>query len=155
MTHPSPVHSNRRLPGKMQRWQRLASFWLLGACCASGMAWLGGLDLLQVPVPRLRFWWVTHGATSLLALILIGAALPQPLIVTWKAGRNRRHGVLLVGGLALLLASALGLLYGLEEWHDTMHWLHAVVGLAMTIVFPWHVWRGRRQNRLRKLDSPH
>lgn len=146
MTYPSPVHSNRRLPGKMQRWQRLSTFWLLGISFASGLAWFGGLDWLQLPPAKLRLWWVGHGASSLLVLILVGAALPHHLIVTWKAKRNLRHGVLVLTGLALLLLSALGLLYGPEAWHDGAHWVHALGGVVVSLVFPWHVWRGRRQN---------
>jgi hypothetical protein len=139
----------------MQRWQRLSTFWLFGLCFFSGLIWFCGLDWLHLPVPTLRVWWVSHGATSLLVLVLVGAALPQHLIVTWKARRNLRHGVLVLASLGILLLSALGLMYGPEEWHDGAHWIHTLVGLSGALVFPWHVWRGRRQNSHKKAGGEH
>lgn len=133
-----------RRPGRMRRWQRRFTYWLLGLCFGSGAAWFAGLDLLHLPVPALRFWWIAHGCTSVLALLAAGAALPQHLVVTWAARRNVLAGVAVVAGLALLLLTALGLLYGPEEWRDGVHWLHAILGVGMAAVFPLHVWRGRR-----------
>lgn len=134
----------RHLPGKMQRRQKLATYWLFGLCFGTGLAWFAGLDLLHLPPPTMRVWWIAHGCASVLALLPLGAALPQHLVVTWKARRNVVPGVAAGAGLALLVLTALGLLYGPEAWHDGAHRLHAVLGLALVAVFPLHVWRGRR-----------
>ena len=138
------AHSNRRLPGKMHRWQRHASFWILGSCFISGTGWFLCLDWLEMPVPQLKPWWIVHGCSSIIAILLIGAALPQHVIVTWKARRNIRHGILVLLGFALALLSALGLFYAPEQWRDTVHWIHCIACLMLALVFPLHVVRGRR-----------
>jgi hypothetical protein len=146
MTDKLSAHSNRRLPGKMHRWQRLSTFWLFSICFITGVVWFASLDMLHTPVTKLRFWWVLHGCSSLVVLLLIGAAFPHHVLVTWKAKRNVRHGILVIAGLLVMLLTALGLLYGPEEWHDALHWSHSVLGLAVAVLFPLHVWRGRKQS---------
>jgi hypothetical protein len=146
MPEKTPVHSNRRLPGKMHRWQKYTTFWLFTICFASGIIWFAALDILNLPLTQVRLWWILHGCSSLLVLLLIGAALPQHLVVTWKARRNIRHGILVLAGLLALLLSALCLLYGAEQWHDGAHWTHSVLGLLVALIFPLHVWRGRRHH---------
>ena len=140
---PSPFAPPRA--GRMARWQRLGSYVVLGLCAASGLVWFLGMDVLALAPPPLRLWWVLHGITGMLAALAIGAALPQHALMAWRARRNRGIGALLGATLAVLMLSALCLLYGLEQWHDAGHWTHVVVGLACAAAFPLHIWRGRRR----------
>lgn len=131
----------------MHRWQRLLSFWVVGICLCSGLIWFIALDGLQLPVPSLRAWWILHGCSSLLSLVLVGAALPQHLVVTWKARRNRLHGLIVLAGFGAALLSALGLFYAPEQWRDLMHWMHCVSCLILALAFPLHIVRARLQQR--------
>ena len=130
----------------MARWHRLTTYTLLALCALSGLAWFVGLDLLDLPPPRLRLCWVLHGITALAATLAIGAAVPQHALMTWRAHRNRAAGAVLGTTLALVVLSALCLQYGLEDWHDAGHWVHVAVGIAVGIVFPWHIWWARSRS---------
>jgi hypothetical protein len=127
----------------MLRWQRWTTYVVLAGCGVSGLVYFALMDYVQLPPSRMKFWWIAHGVTSLVALMVIGAATSQHVLVAWRAHRGRWTGS---GNLALLLClavTAVLLYYGLESWHDPMHWVHAIVGVIAVVAFPVHVLWGR------------
>ena len=135
----------------MPRWQRWATYWLLLTCMFSGLVWFVLADLFMFTPPGLRVWWISHGVTAMPCMLMIGAAMPQHINVTWRAHRNRRAGSLITLLLATLIASALALLYGSEAGHDAGRLIHSYVGMAVLVLFPWHIWHGRRS--VARIDS--
>ena len=127
----------------MTRWQRRTTYVVLGLCAASGIGWFVLLDGLHATPTAARPWWVAHGLTAVAAAMTIGASATQHVVVTWRAARSRWAGsvnlVLLLG----LVGTALYLMYGPEAGHDTMHWVHSIVGLVAVVGFVWHVVWGR------------
>lgn len=136
-------HGRMRL-GRMAKWQKWASYGLFSMCVASGLAWFVLGDLLEWMPPHLKVWWILHGLTSILSLLLIGAALPQHISVAWKAKRNRSGGGISTFFLGLLLVSVMALYYGAASFHEPARWAHIALGLFLLILFPWHIVQGRK-----------
>ena len=130
--------------GRLARWQRWTSHVLLAACAATGLVWFALMDIAQWQPPAMVFWWIGHGVTGLLALMVIGMALPTHVVATWRHHRNRWLGSISLAALAVLALSALLLFYGQEGWHAASHWTHVLVGVLAVAAFPLHVVRGRR-----------
>jgi len=139
----STNHGRLRL-GRMAKWQRWTSYVLFSLCVSSGFIWFVLADLLEWMPSQLKIWWVLHGVTSILSLLLVGAALPQHISVAWKAKRNRGGGGLSTFLLGLLLGSVMVLYYGNASFHDEARWVHIALGIFLLILFPWHILRGRR-----------
>lgn len=141
----SHLDNHRKLRvGKMPAWQRRASYLLLGACFLSGLIWFLLADLFALMPPDLKPWWLIHGASSLISLIIIGSALPHHILVTWRFHRNRVVGLLSSLVLLGLLISAVLLFYGTETVHDAVRWIHIALGVAILILFPWHIVHGKK-----------
>jgi hypothetical protein len=140
---PSANHGRLRL-GRMAKWQRWASYSLFASCVTTGLIWFVLSDLFEWMPPQLKVWWVLHGVTSILSLLLIGAALPQHISVTWKAKRNRIGGGVSTFFLGLLLGSVIALYYGAGSFHDEFRLVHIALGICLVILFPWHILRGRK-----------
>ncbi len=138
-----PHHGAMRI-GRVARWQRRSSYLVLGACALTGLAWFVLLDAAGWPPPRLVPWWIGHGVTGVLTLVVIGSVLPHHVLSTWKHHRNRWLGGIAFAALILLALSALLLQYGPEPWHAAVHWAHVGVGIAAVLVFPLHVFGGRK-----------
>lgn len=127
----------------MARWHRLTTYVVLGLCAASGIGWFVVLDGLHRAPSEARPWWIAHGITAVIAAMAIGASATQHIVVTWRAARSRWAGSLNLALLVGLVATALYLMYGPEDGHDTMHWVHSIVGLVAVAGFAWHVVWGR------------
>jgi hypothetical protein len=127
----------------MSRWQRRTTYATLGLCAASGIVWFVVLDLLERPPSTARPWWILHGITAVVSALVIGGAIVQHTIVTWRARRGRWSGACNLAALGLLLSTALYLMYGAEAGHDAVHWVHCIVGIAAIFVFAWHIVWGR------------
>lgn len=142
MSH-SKNHGKLRL-GKMASWQKWSTYLLLSTCLVSGLIWFVLADWLVLMPPSLKPWWVVHGTSSLLSLLVIGAAVPHHMLVTWRSHRNRWGGFAASLVLLGLLITALLLFYGTEGLHDPVRWIHIGLGLGILILFPWHILRGKR-----------
>jgi hypothetical protein len=138
-----PHHGILRI-GRVARWQRWWSYGLLGGCAITGIVWFIGLDAYDLPPSKLVLWWIGHGVTGFLTMMVIGAALPQHVVATWRHHRNRWFGAIALAALSVIAASALTMLYGAESWHVPSHWIHIGVGIFALLAFPWHVVKGRR-----------
>lgn len=136
-------HGRLRL-GRMAKWQRWVSYTLFSLCVTTGLIWFVLGDLFEWMPPQLKAWWILHGITSILSLLLIGAALPQHISVAWKAKRNRIGGGISTFLLGLLLGSVMALYYGAASFHDEARWIHIALGVVLVVLFPWHILRGRK-----------
>ena len=130
--------------GRMGARHRRASHVLLAACAFTGLGWFLLMDVAGWAPPRLVAWWILHGLSGLVALGVIGAALPQHVPVAWSHARNRWLGGATLGLVALVAGSAAALLYGKDDWHAAVHWAHVIGGCTGLIVFVAHVLVGRR-----------
>lgn len=88
---------------------------------------------------------MVHGGTAMLALLLIGALIPVHLLRSWRRGMNRVSGTIMVLFNGVLIVTAFGLYYlGSEALRPWISWIHLGVGFALALMFPLHVWLGRR-----------
>jgi DMSO reductase anchor subunit len=138
-----PHHGALRV-GRVTRWQRRSSYFVLGTCALTGLVWFVLADAFDLAPPQLRLWWVGHGVTGLLATAVIGMVLPHHVVATWRHHRNRWLGSAALALLVGLALTALLLQYGQEPWHPAMHWVHVGIGIAAVLLFPVHVLRGKR-----------
>ena len=136
-------HGKLRL-GKMAPWQKWSTYLLLSACLLSGLIWFVLADFFFFMPTSLKPWWVAHGSSSLLCLLILGAAVPHHILVTWRSHRNRLGGLAASLVLLGLVMTALLLFYGTEPFHDAVRWIHIVLGLGILILFPWHILRGKK-----------
>jgi hypothetical protein len=85
-----------------------------------------------------------HGMTAMLALILIGMIIPMHIQRSWRAGKNRVSGAVMIGTNAVLVATAWGLYYaGSETLRTVVANVHIAVGLALPALAIVHVVLGR------------
>jgi hypothetical protein len=86
-----------------------------------------------------------HGAAAMAALMLIGTLLPMHAKFAWRAGRNLRTGLSLLGIFLFLVLTGYGLYYfGGERLRYWTSAAHLWVGLALPLIMFVHVWRGKK-----------
>jgi len=91
-----------------------------------------------------------HGASAMLALILLGTLLVFHIPLAWRARRNRRTGSSLFGVFAFLIGTGYALYYsGNETLRAWISWSHLWVGLALPLFISLHVWWGKRTSAAR------
>ena len=134
--------------------------WLVqGACWAailSGLLWIvlgWGLNPEDYTHP-LRSWrhrlLVAHGITAYVLLWVTGSLLVLHQMGNWRARRNRASGLALSGALLLLALSGLTLYYPPhEDWRDAFSLFHQVLGGALALLVPLHVWLSKRTRKKR------
>jgi uncharacterized membrane protein YesL len=137
-------------------------FWtyaVLATLTATGAVWLIA-DLLKDPEGEM--WQMIaadmlmlHGMTAMIALMLIGAMIPLHIQRSWRAGKNRTSGAVMIGVTAVLVATAWGLYYaGSDLLRTFVADVHIVVGLALPALVIAHVALGRR-SRMRQSVVEH
>jgi hypothetical protein len=134
--------------------------WGCVALLATGIAWLLGHDvwLQQTPFgpqPHPLVAWLlrAHGALAWIVTLVGGVVWQVHVRPAWRAVRRRRRrghstvrhgqartasGVLLVGALAVLLGSAIGLQYAPEAAHAGLSVTHWALGIALAAALLWH-----------------
>ena len=86
-----------------------------------------------------------HGGAAMAILVLIGMLLTEHVRVAWRARRNRGNGSLFLSALAVLTITGYGLYYAAgESLRAWASWIHLGVGLALPLLFIFHVWLGKR-----------
>ena len=86
-----------------------------------------------------------HGMIAMAALVLLGAMIPLHIQRSWRAGKNRITGAVMVTTNAVLVVTASGLYYaGSDVLRTFMADLHIVAGLAVPGLIATHVIVGRR-----------
>jgi hypothetical protein len=134
-------------------------FWtyaVFATLAATGAVWLIA-DLLKDPEGET--WQMIaadmlmlHGMTAMIALILIGAMIPLHVQRSWRAGKNRTSGAVMIGINAILVATAWGLYYaGSDLLRTFVADVHIIVGLALPALVIAHVVLGRRSRTRRRL----
>ena len=86
-----------------------------------------------------------HGMTAMIALVLLGAMIPLHIQRSWRAGKNRISGSIMVATTSILVVTASGLYYaGSDPLRDLVVDVHIVVGLALPVLIVIHIMLGRR-----------
>lgn len=133
---------------------------VLAACglvALSGVLWIvigWNLDAEDYSDP-LRAWrhrvLVLHGVAAYVLLWIVGRLYTLHQQGNWRAQRNRASGLGLSVALLLLAGSGLTLYYPPhEDWRDALSLLHQVVGVALVLLLPLHVWLARKDRRRRR-----
>jgi hypothetical protein len=140
--------------GPSARRQVLAALWLVAL---SGVLWIvigWNLDADDYSDP-LRVWrhrvLVLHGVAAYLLLWIAGRLYTLHQQGNWQARRNRASGLAMSSVLLLLAGSGLTLYYPPhEDWRDAFSVLHQVLGVALGLLLPLHVWLARKDRRQRR-----
>ena len=86
-----------------------------------------------------------HGITAMIALILLGAMIPLHVQRSWRAGKNRFTGSVMVATNAILVVTASGLYYtGSDLLRTFVADVHIAAGLALPALIVTHIVLGRR-----------
>jgi hypothetical protein len=86
-----------------------------------------------------------HGITAMVALILLGAMIPLHVQRSWRAGKNRLTGSIMVATNAVLIITAAGLYYaGSDLLRTFVADMHIAAGLAVPVLIVAHIMLGRR-----------
>jgi Na+-translocating ferredoxin:NAD+ oxidoreductase RnfE subunit len=86
-----------------------------------------------------------HGMTAMIALILLGAMIPLHIQRSWRAGKNRITGSVMVATNAVLVVTASGLYYaGSDLLRAFAANVHIAAGLAVPALIVTHIVLGRR-----------
>ncbi len=132
---------------------RLAIYAAFAILFLTGVGWLvadwqkkiSGDEIWQQAIAYLL---MTHGGAAMVTLMMVGALVPIHLMRAWRARRNRTSGAVMVTFNAGLIATAFGLYYvGSETLRPWLSWIHIAFGIALSLWFPLHVYRGRRELR--------
>lgn len=135
-------------------WQRRllhASAWLLAA---SGVAWLGihylwGAGAGELPHP-LEPWLIRlHGAAAFAALFVAGVLSAGHIPNGWRltapkmrradlAGQRRTGLAMTTLGAAAVFSGYLLYYFAPEPVRPSLGWVHAIIGLTMTLLVPLH-----------------
>ena len=129
---------------------------LLALLFASGVWLLPGMFEMRLalevpwrPQPAWRLLGAAcHSCTGFLALALLGALAMIHMRIGWRLRLNRASGMTLVLLTALLLASAIAILYaGCETLSVGASIVHTAIGVLGTLAFLWHALAARAVRR--------
>lgn len=88
---------------------------------------------------------MVHGGAAMVVLLMLGALAPLHVQRSWRAGKNRVMGGVMVTCTAVLIVTAFGLYYaGSDLVRPWMSRVHYGLGLALPILLTIHIWWGRR-----------
>ena len=128
-------------------------FWnyaVFATLLATGLIWLvadqlkmsGDEELWQAIAANML---MLHGMTAMIALILLGAVTALHVRHSWRAGKNRISGAVMVAANAVLVITACGLYYaGSDLLRAFVADVHIAVGIALPALVAAHVMLGRR-----------
>jgi hypothetical protein len=86
-----------------------------------------------------------HTTVAFVAMLLLGALSSVHMRVGWKRHLNRISGIGLLLMYATLMLTATGMFYfGDEDFSRWSSIAHTVIGLVVTLLFCWHLEKGRR-----------
>ena len=89
-----------------------------------------------------------HGITAMIALVVLGAVIALHVRHSWRAGKNRMSGAVMVGANAVLVITAWGLYYAGSDLLRTFAAdVHIAVGIAWPALVVAHVVLGRRTRK--------
>lgn len=136
---------------RLSPWRRITLYGVVGGAWTTGILWLvfhyflaRQGDFGSEPHPLEAWWLRLHGAFAFAALwiggmlwaVHIGPALSRP--------GKRISGLLLLGMLAILVATGYLLYYAVDDGlRDAVRWAHWLIGILLAIVLGIHVIRAR------------
>ncbi|WP_375786051.1 hypothetical protein ACE10Z_42830 [Bradyrhizobium sp. Pha-3] len=138
---------------RLKRSFRYSMYATFAALLLTGAGWLvadwqknvAGDEIWQQAAANLL---MVHGGVAMLALLTLGALIPVHLLRAWRSRKNRISGSIMAAFNAVLIVTAFGLYYlGSEEVRPWMSWIHLTAGFALSLMFPLHIWLGRRELR--------
>ena len=148
------MHRHRRAQQRMPlpRWQRLGVYLIGGALLISGIAWLYLDTFVRIESdfglehsPWQHRWLILHGVLAMPILWLVGVLWTAHVKRGWLHRQNRSSGGFVLAMVALLAISAAMLYYLADEpWRAAASSVHWLLGLAMVIALPVHIWCGRK-----------
>jgi len=134
---------------------RLWTYAAFAALLASGTAWLIADQLKDSESGETAQWiaaeaLMIHGILAMIVLVLLGAMIPLHVQRSWRAGKNRLSGGLMVAINVILVGTAAGLYYAGSEWLRTIAAdIHIGIGIALPVIVVAHVILGRRERSFR------
>ena len=135
-------------------------FWtyaLFATLAATGVIWLVA-DVLKDADSET---WQTiaadmlmlHGMAAMIVLVLIGVMIPLHIQRSWRAGKNRVSGAVMIGANAVLVVTAWGLYYAGSDLLRTLAAdIHIAAGLALPALVTAHVVLGRQSRARRPVE---
>jgi hypothetical protein len=131
-------------------------FWnyaLFATLIATGVIWLVA-DMLKTSADE-ELWQaiaanvlMLHGMTAMIALVVLGAVIALHVRYSWRAGKNRMSGAVMVAANAVLVITAWGLYYaGSDLLRTVAADVHIAVGIAWPALVVVHVVLGRRTRK--------
>ena len=131
-------------------------FWnyaVFATLLATGAIWLVA-DMLKTSADE-ELWQaiaanvlMLHGMTAMIALVVLGAVITLHVRYSWRAGKNRMSGAVMVGVNAVLVITAWGLYYAGSDLLRTFAAdVHIAVGIAWPALVVVHVMLGRRTRK--------
>jgi hypothetical protein len=132
---------------------RFAIYAAFGVLFLTGAGWL--VADWQKDISGDEFWQqsvayllMVHGGAAMVTLLLLGALIPVHVMRAWRSRKNRVSGSGMVTFNAILIVTAFGLYYlGSETLRPWMSWIHIAAGFSLSLLFPLHIFWGRRQLR--------
>ena len=132
---------------------RYAIYAAFAALLLTGLGWLVAdwqkeVSSDEIWQQSIAYLLMVHGGTAMVTLLLLGALIPVHLMRAWRSGKNRLSGSFMASLNAVLIATAFGLYYlGSETLRPWMSWIHIAAGLLLALLFPLHIYWGRRKLR--------
>ena len=135
---------------RLARWQRRTLYISGVVLLASGVVWLAlhygvGAGAGELPHPLEAWALRLHGLAAFVALFVLGALAAAHVPQGWRLSHRRRwsgqrgSGVLLCAlGALLALTGYLLYYFASEALRPALGWVHALVGLAMTVLVATH-----------------
>jgi cytochrome c biogenesis protein CcdA len=132
---------------------RFAIYAAFAVLFLTGVGWLvadwqkdiSGDEIWQQSIAYLL---MVHGGAAMVTLLLLGALIPVHVLRAWRSLKNRLSGSAMVTFNAVLIVTAFGLYYlGSETLRPWMSWIHIAAGFSLALLFPLHIYRGRRELR--------
>src|SRR6266849_6544728 len=149
----SPPIGRTRCTLRLEPGLRFWNYAVFATLSATGVIWLVA-DLLKTSADE-ELWQaiaadmlMLHGMTAMIALILLGAVIALHVRHSWRAGKNRVSGAVMVGANAVLVTTAWGLYYaGSDLLRAIAADVHIAVGIALPALVVAHVVLGRRTRK--------
>lgn len=121
---------------------------------ATGAAWFAIDALQETPgawAEMTTILLMVHGGAAMALLLFFGVLFTEHVLPSWRFGRNRASGTIMLALNAILILTAFGLYYlGSERLRRWTSDLHFGLGLALPVLLLLHVVLGRRESARRR-----
>ena len=132
---------------------RFAIYAAFGVLFLTGAGWLVAdwqkdISTDEIWQQSVAYLLMVHGGAAMVTLLLLGALIPVHVMRAWRSRKNRVSGSAMVTFNAVLIVTAFGLYYlGSETLRPWMSWIHIGAGFSLSLLFPLHIFWGRRELR--------